>query len=298
MKKKFILAVLSFFVCNTALAGTVSLTQFDVKSQPPTSMSDDKLSNPKLALGLVNDFMDYRIANYPQPVVVDHRPFGSDIEFRPSVVVPAWMRSGVRPSRYVHSYDNVSLGQIAISPGNLVPCDPISYAPRYDLSVQAQKRRQILLPLIHKVACEYSLPTGLFDALIAQESRYNPAARSRVGAIGLAQLMPATASLLGVFNPWDIEANLRGGAKYLSQQLKTFGRYDHALAAYNAGPGNVRKYKGIPRFRETQNYVKVILSSWYNQHQGRVLSLNAADQRPFFNPFVTRAKLQTFATIN
>lgn len=123
---------------------------------------------------------------------------------------------------------------------------------------------------IIKVALEYAKRPGprklgmspfefraWFQSLVKQESAFNPTAQSHVGAYGLTQLMPGTASDMGV-NPRDPLDNLRGGAKYITIQMNTFGRMDHALAAYNAGPGNVRKHGGIPPFKETRNYVKRI----------------------------------------
>lgn len=97
----------------------------------------------------------------------------------------------------------------------------------------------------------------LLQSLVKQESGFNNAAISPVGALGFTQLMPGTAADLGV-DPSDPEQNLDGGARYLATQLKSFGRVDLALAAYNAGPGNVRKFGGIPPFEEAQNYVRRI----------------------------------------
>lgn len=107
-------------------------------------------------------------------------------------------------------------------------------------------------------ARRHSIPEDLFLRLVRAESNFRPAARSSKGAIGLAQLMPGTARQLGV-NPHDPQQNLDGGARYLRQQYQKFGDWRLALAAYNAGPGAVERHRGVPPYRETQNYVKVIL---------------------------------------
>jgi soluble lytic murein transglycosylase-like protein len=113
---------------------------------------------------------------------------------------------------------------------------------------------------IAELSARYDLSPALLEALVWQESRWNEAARSPVGATGLAQLMPGTARALGV-NPADPSANLEGGARYLRDQLDTFGGdIEKALAAYNAGPGRVKRAGGIPAIRETQNYVRSILA--------------------------------------
>lgn len=109
-------------------------------------------------------------------------------------------------------------------------------------------------------ARRHGVPESLFLRLIQQESGWNPRARSHKGATGLAQLMPGTARKLGV-NPHDPVQNLDGGARYLRMMYNQFGSWRLALAAYNAGPAAVQKYRGVPPFRETRNYVRVIMGS-------------------------------------
>lgn len=112
--------------------------------------------------------------------------------------------------------------------------------------------------LAARIAQEEGVPSDLFLRLVNQESGFQPNVTSSAGAYGLTQLMPGTARDLGV-DPTDPEQNLRGGARYLRQQLDRFGEPSLALAAYNAGPGRVQQYGGIPPFEETQNYVRSIL---------------------------------------
>jgi soluble lytic murein transglycosylase-like protein len=107
-------------------------------------------------------------------------------------------------------------------------------------------------------ARRHNVPEDLFLRLVHTESNFRPTAKSSKGAIGLAQLMPGTAQVLGV-NPDDPRENLEGGARYLSQQYRKFGDWRLALAAYNAGPQAVERYRDVPPYAETQSYVKSIL---------------------------------------
>jgi soluble lytic murein transglycosylase-like protein len=115
---------------------------------------------------------------------------------------------------------------------------------------------------INAAAAKYRIDPALLAGLVKQESGFNPNATSGAGAKGLTQLMPATAKALGVTDPSDPVQSLEGGAKYLRQMLDKFGGDEKlALAAYNAGPGAVARFGGIPPYAETQAYVKKVLAN-------------------------------------
>ncbi|OAN71751.1 lytic transglycosylase [Jannaschia sp. EhC01] len=116
------------------------------------------------------------------------------------------------------------------------------------------------LDVARSAARRHGVPEDLFLRLVQQESAWNIEAVSHAGALGLAQLMPDTAVLLGV-DPLDPVANLDGGARYLAQQFRRFGTWRLALAAYNAGPEAVERHDGVPPYDETQHYVRVILGT-------------------------------------
>ncbi|MGD2024132.1 MAG: lytic transglycosylase domain-containing protein, partial [Desulfobacterales bacterium] len=119
---------------------------------------------------------------------------------------------------------------------------------------------QIIDQNVQKAAAKYDLSPDLIRGVIRAESNFEVKAVSRAGAQGLMQLMPATAKELGVHNPFDIAQNIDGGAKYLRQMLDRFGgNIRKALAAYNAGPGTVIKYKGRVPYPETRQYIERVL---------------------------------------
>ena len=192
-----------------------------------------------------------------------------------AISIPTWMRPGSLLSEEMWRF----------VPG----CASFSYRPTGFLRADAELRRASYYGMMSRIACEYGIPVGLFDAMIIRESQYHPTIVSPKNAFGLTQLMPATAAGLGV-DRYSVEGNLRGGASYLRQQLDTFGQYHLALAAYNAGPGRVRGGQ-IPRIRETQDYVGNVLSNWSRlsglQRKTVILS---TDSTPLRRPIVPPAR--------
>lgn len=129
-------------------------------------------------------------------------------------------------------------------------------------SAKATTREQIK-NLISVISKKYNVDEKLVNAVIKQESGFNVKAKSKAGAMGLMQLMPATAKGLGVVDPYNPAQNIEGGVKYLRNLLKKYnGNVILALAAYNAGSGAVDKYSGVPPYKETQNYVRSILANY------------------------------------
>lgn len=165
---------------------------------------------------------------------------------------------GAKPFREVlnSSSDSKQVFQLDTPP--VVPFGALSMSNR-----NGKMSKSEILNLIDATANKYGVDNKLVRALVKQESGFNPNAKSRVGAMGLMQLMPATAAGLGVKDPYDPVQNLEGGVKYLKSMLQSFnGNKILALAAYNAGPNAVKKYNGVPPYKETQNYVRSILSMY------------------------------------
>ena len=137
--------------------------------------------------------------------------------------------------------------------------DAVNLKSKIDLLSQASNIDEIVETFSQK----YEVDSDLIKAIIKQESNFNEKATSKKGAMGLMQLMPQTAKSLGVENPYNPWENVEGGVKYIRELLNKYDNDEQlALAAYNAGPGAVKKYGGIPPYKETQNYVKNIMETY------------------------------------
>ncbi len=143
------------------------------------------------------------------------------------------------------------------------PNNPAATAKQNTLShSSAANDEKPFSEIIREASAKYGVDEEVISAVIQQESSFNPGAVSSCGAMGLMQLMPETAKSLGVTDPYNAEQNIMAGTKYLKQRIDEFGgNLSLGLAAYNAGSGAVRKYGGIPPYKETQEYVKKIVHS-------------------------------------
>jgi soluble lytic murein transglycosylase len=121
-------------------------------------------------------------------------------------------------------------------------------------------------PLVERVGRESGVPPALVKAVIHAESAFDPRAVSHKGAMGLMQLMPATARYLGVAEPFAADQNVAGGTRYLRTLRERFGNWTMALAAYNAGPEAVSRFGGVPPYQETQTYVRRVLTYYRRYH--------------------------------
>jgi hypothetical protein len=216
-------------------------------------------------------YVEYRMARefLPAAIAGDEAPEDTSdsapapVAMTSSIAVPGWMR-GTHPA----------IGATPFMPTAAPGCARLPYRPAGFLKPDAEARRAAYYGMMSTIACEQGIPIGLFDAMIIQESRYNPYAISPKRAFGLAQLMPGTAQDLGV-NAYDPAQNLRGGARYLRSHLDRFGQVHLALAAYNAGPGRVRN-GAVPRIAETQGYVATILGNWARLNSGGVVQARSS----------------------
>lgn len=168
---------------------------------------------------------------------------------------------------------------VAISSKTSVEVQERTFRPRGELIVEGPDAVVELTwkvpyrDLIQQISVKYQIDPHLLAALVQQESNFNAGAVSVDSAQGLTQMIPGTAEMLGITNPYDPRQSIDGGARYLKMLLKRFdGNVEFALAGYNAGPGNVDKYNGIPPFAETRDYVRRIMERYKEKAGGRFAS--------------------------
>lgn len=183
------------------------------------------------------------------------QPFAETLSTKSRVLLFG-KQTGVLDSRAAQQYNN----SVRLKPPKVIT--PTKWGTAEDGVTPRYRGRYkgVYAGMARDAARRHGIPEDLFLRLVQQESGWNPRARSHKGAYGLAQLMPFTARKLGV-DPKDPAQNLEGGARYLKRQYLRFKSWRLALAAYNAGPGAVEKYGGVPPYRETRNYVKKIWGS-------------------------------------
>jgi soluble lytic murein transglycosylase-like protein len=146
-----------------------------------------------------------------------------------------------------------------------------SFAESSEMSAAERSNRDKIEEMIREISARYRVDPALVRAVIQTESNWNSSAISRRGARGLMQLVPGTAQQLGVRNAFDPQQNLDGGVRYLHMLLERYnGDLDKALAAYNAGPGAVDRAGGIPRYRETREYVQKVTDSYFRPGSDRL----------------------------
>jgi len=178
------------------------------------------------------------------------------------------MQAQLNNGKEINSFDNVLKASTTVKFGDLIsrPSTRVNseiYSAQAVNSANRISPKEKIQNLVSKLSKKHGVDEKLVNAVIKQESGYNPNAKSKVGALGLMQLMPNTAQGLGVTNPLDPEQNIDGGVRYLKSMLDKYnGNIILALAAYNAGPNAVDKYDGVPPYKETQNYVRSILANY------------------------------------
>jgi soluble lytic murein transglycosylase-like protein len=175
------------------------------------------------------------------------------------------------PARVAHENRLDQMDVYALSPAavhlrlpRMVPPEAFRQTRTYGFGSSDQGNQDAPFPdwtdFIHRAARDFDVDAALIAAVIQTESAFSVRAVSAKGAQGLMQLMPATGASLGLVDPFDPEANIRAGTRYLKAQLSRFPDIREALAAYNAGPGNVLKYGGVPPFAETREFVRRVLA--------------------------------------
>lgn len=276
------LCLAALVLCGSpAFAGSYTVKYYGVDGKPVQNSSAAASASEMNSLDtLINQVVTDKQATKP---VIEHRPL-SATKAAPAPQAAATAQTAAAPAAAPQTYGDLAKEDdwmVSVGRANKTYFDEVEKIIAQNTVKNQQQRAAVYGDLkqsasqggragrndydaiIENAASKYGIPKGLIKAVMHTESSFNQYARSPVGAQGLMQLMPATARRFNVENSYDPEQNIDAGAKYLSWLIKRFnGDVRLALAGYNAGEGNVDKYKGIPPFKETQNYVKKVLERY------------------------------------
>jgi hypothetical protein len=247
MKKVLIALAILFLTTGTALATPVAPGEGGSENELQDLFNDRETvlpSNPDKSLGLV--------------------PLGDEPLSSEEDVVAGGALPPIYVTAKVKTYEKVVIGRRrkSLSSRGAAPVASDDSDLVYKTVAKVEKKPVDISPIIEKYAAQYDLDPWLVRGVIQVESNFRPTAVSPVGAGGLMQLMPGTASYLGCRDRFDVDQNIAAGARYLRMMLDRFGDEDLMIAAYNAGPGNVERYGGVPPFAETQRYVVKVRKAW------------------------------------
>nr|AGU69258.1 Lytic transglycosylase [Sphingomonas sp. ERG5] len=245
--------------CCSAAAREADILDFASLHNGPQKKFDAQLPHhapePLVELSLRTHFEQNGLEHWDRPSSAVEPYPGAQVAGG-NFEVEQWPEAGAMPRRQL-KYER------EFGSRNTENCESARYAPAWWLPREIESRRALNFDTVAAIACEFGLPTNLLDAVITQESGYKSWVISSAGAMGIMQIMPGTARLLGLSYPFNKVSNMRAGARYLRQQLDRFGRVDLALAAYNAGPERRALQRGyVPAIPETRNYVRTITTNW------------------------------------
>lgn len=246
------------------LSDNVPDSDFDPKKvQEGMKVELEHVSNPDMAKEIARDHL-----------VEDENYYEKLKKVEGASVLPALGLATTLMSSPTPAMEGPEVGPLAGEPAPIQRVEKRSPAEQ-----RAESRASKLQDVVREIAMKTGIDPALLDAVIWTESKYKTRAESPVGAQGLMQMMPITQKEMGLKDPFNAARSIDAGARYLARLLKRFKRVDLALAAYNAGPGNVIKHDGIPPFEETQNYVKAVLSRMQNSPLRKQSSRIAALKR-------------------